>query len=93
MVNKRFEIGLVSLDLNGRVVMSDEVLDMIVASPDVVSSGANLDQCGGSLNIDCVNYDGCSGSWNLTCSNHQDCTGTLNGSCPRGTTDPGPGVP
>jgi hypothetical protein len=93
MATKKFDVMKISLDHDGRVVMSDEVLDMIVGSHDMVSSGANFDMCNGTTNISCINAQSCGNTWNLSCSNHEGCTGTLNGSCPPATTEPGPGVP
>lgn len=84
------------LDASGRAVLSDDALDKMDLTMDIVSAGGDPETNEWFCyfhNRDCNNSGWCSDSSNDVCHNTEDCSGTTNTSCgrPGSTTEPGPG--
>ena len=62
------ELSQLSLDEDGRVVLSDDVLEELEKFAQICIAGGSNGTCGGSTNSTCSNTF-CSGSTNSTCSN------------------------
>lgn len=71
----------IRLDESGKVVMSDELLDMVCEHDGMVSAGSNGGDCESGRNISCTNSSSCNESSNGWCTNSDQCGGTSNGAC------------
>lgn len=79
MPNTRIDIGTLGLDELGRVILSDDLLDMIEGCDDIQSAGAN-GPCVGTTNGACTNSM-CSNSANGSCTNTVSCSFAHNVHC------------
>lgn len=93
MAKKNQLIDGLTLDSEGRVKLSDDMLDAFEDLPAFSTAGANNSgQCQNTENSACANTGNCSQSINSSsCNNSQNCEATSNAACPGGIYDPGPG--
>lgn len=84
MSDKKFDLVELGVDEMGRVLLSDEALDLIVQDGDIVSAGANSDICNGTSNGSCTNSWSCGQTSNGWCSNTSACHGSGNIACDGG---------
>ena len=78
MADADFAIAGIELDELGRVVLSDQMLDMTVACTDITSAGANM-SCPGSANPTSCSNSTCGYSQNGGyCNNGSSCGGAWN---------------
>lgn len=74
-MDKRFDLGALALDDEGRVILSDDALETLAGEYGPVMAGGRPNN--GCVNPSCV---GTGGGNNIECSNG-DCQGTSNTRC------------
>ena len=74
--NKDF-VQTLSLDLLGRVILSDSLLEQIERCDQALLAGGSNTRCGGTVNSSCVN-GACNGTLNGSCTNQATCQQAAN---------------
>ena len=76
------QVDILGLDLDefGRVILADDVLDLIEQCTAAMFAGGGTNLLCGGANPSCSNVT-CTGSTNGACSNTVQCIGTTNNRC------------